>query len=355
MWLVLGAPVRADELATAVYVREDSDQTTVISPHARLAKVLQEGTEVSATYAADVWTSASIDIRASASKPVTEQRDELQLAVKQDWFDLHVLAGYRFSTEPDYTSHGATLAGSYDLAGNAATLSAALRVYGDAVGRSGDPHFSRRQGTYDATFSFTQIIDPQMFVQATYELAHLRGYQASPYRVVGIGDDATGFGCRGAVECLPERVPRARTRHALAVLVRRALGDDLSLGLNYRFYIDDWSVRSHTLLADLGWNLGARSLLSLRYRFYLQSDADFYRRTYPELLASGYRTRDKELSPMSYQRAGVEFEQIAWSAEEGRKLRATLALSGNYYKYDDFVGLDAVQALEVTAAVLLEL
>jgi hypothetical protein len=150
-------------------------------------------------------------------------------------------------------------------------------------------------------------------------------------------------------------VPRTRTRHAFALLARRALGASVSLGLNYRFYIDDWSLTSHTVLGELGWNVGPRSLLSLRYRFYLQSHADFYRRRYVELLPSGYRTRDKELSPMSYHRAGLEYEQIAWSSEDGRKLRATLALSGNYYLYDDFVGLTAVQALEVTAAVLLEL
>jgi hypothetical protein len=354
--LAFARPASADDLATSLYMRQDTDHTTVISPHARLGKQLQEGTQVSASYAADVWTSASIDIRASASKrPVTEQRDELQLALQQDWIDLHMQAGYRFSSEPDYTSHGASISGSYDLAGNAATLSAALHIFGDAVGRSGDPKFSRQQGTYDASLSFTQILDPMMFVSATYELAHLRGYQASPYRFVGIGADATGFGCRGTSECLPERVPRARTRHAFAVLARRAFGEVFSLGLNYRFYIDDWSLSSHTLLAELGWNLGPRSLLALRYRFYTQAHADFYRKRYAELLPSGYRTRDKELSPMSYHRAGLEFEQLAWSSAEGRKLRATLAVSGNYYAYDDFVGLDAVQALEVTAAVLLEL
>jgi hypothetical protein len=354
--LGLARQVRADDLATALYIRQDSDRTTVISPHARLGKVVQEGTQVSATYAADVWTSASVDIQASASKrPVTEQRDELQLGVQQEWMDLHMQAGYRFSSEPDYTSHGLSISGSYDLAGNASTLSAALHVFADAVGRSGDPKFSRQQGTYDASLSFTQIIDPMMFVSATYELAHLRGYQASPYRFVGIGPEATGFGCLGTSECFAERVPRARTRHAFAVLARRAFGEVFSLGLNYRFYIDDWSLSSHTLLAELGWNLGARSLLSLRYRFYTQTHADFYRKRYAELLSSGYRTRDKELSPMNYHRAGLEFEQIAWSSEEGRKLRASLAVSGNFYAYDDFVGLDAVRALEVTAAVLLEL
>ena len=355
--LCLAPHARADELGTALYVRQDTDHTTVISPHVRVDKQVHEGTNVWASYAADVWTSASIDIRASASvRPVSEQRDEIQVGVRQSWLDYSLSGTYRFSTEPDYTSHGATLAGSLDVADNAATLTAALHVFADSVGRSGDPRFARSLGTYDGEFSYTQLIDPSMFVVATYEGAHIQGYQASPYRFVGFGDNATGFGCRGSDVCLPERVPLGRTRHAFAVLARRAFGSMLSIALNYRLYIDDWSLSSHTVLAELGLNLGPNTMLAARYRFYLQGHADFYRARYTGQAGDyEYRTRDKELSPMRYHRFGVELDQSAVVSSSGRKLRGTLAVSGNHYTYDDFVGLKAVTALEITAAVLLEL
>ena len=348
------ARVRADEVSSALYVRTDTDQTTVISPRARGSKNLGDSTRVDVTYAADVWTSASIDIRASASvRPVTEQRDELDLSLGQELEDLHLRASYRFSTEHDYTSHGVTLGAALDLASNASTLDASLHVIGDTVGQAGNPSFSRSLTTIDGSFSFTQVLDPQMWMQLTYELAHNDGYQSSPYRWVGVG--GTGFGCVGAHLCLPERVPSVRTRHAMALVVRRALSNSISAGLTYRYYFDDWSLSSHTLLGELGWNIGEHSLLALRYRFYTQGAAEFYQRTYLSLATDQYRTRDRELSKLVYQRAGAELEHEFLLSEQGAKLAGTLAIGGNFYSYADFVGLSQVTALEVSLGLMLQI
>jgi len=343
---------RADQAAAALYVRTDSDDTTVISPRARGQKRLGEATAVDVTYAADIWTSASVDIRASASvRPVTEQRDELDLGVTTELEDLRLRGGYRFSIEHDYTSHGVSLGGSLDLAQNAATLDLSLRAFGDTVGQSGNPHFARALTTLDAALTFTQVVDPLMFFQLTYELAHNRGYQSSPYRFVGVG--GTGFGCQGATPCLPERVPSLRTRHAFAVLVRRALTDWLSLGLNYRYYLDDWSLGSHTALADVGVNLADSTLLSVRYRFYTQGAASFYLPQYAAIATDQYRTRDRELSELTYHRLGAELERT-FPAGDG-KLGLSLSVSGNWYNYAAFIGLDRVSALEVSAGLRLEI
>lgn len=341
-----------DELAAAIYVRSDDDETTVISPYARAAKKLGDSTAASATYSADVWTSASVDIRASASvRPVTEQRDELDLALMHEIDDLTLSGTYRFSSEHDYLSHGAMLDAAYAFADKAATLSLGLRALFDTVGRAGDPTFSRDLGTLDATLSYTQVLDPMMFVQATYEIAHGSGYQASPYRWVGGG--GTGFGCKEALQCLPEQVPDARTRHALAAMLRRALSDAISLGASYRYYFDDWGLGSHTVLAELGWNLGSAALLSLRYRFYMQSAADFYQPRYTQLTAEAYRTRDRELSGMSFHRIGADLHYDLGLRSDQARLSFALSVGGNFYTYDDFVGLSSAQALEVTAALTL--
>ena len=356
--LVAGAlpsgAARADEVASALYVRTDTDHTTVISPRVRGNKRMGQATTLDVTYAADVWTSASIDIRASASvRPVTEQRDELDVALAHDLQDVRLHGAYRFSTEHDYTSHGGTLGGAVDLANNAATLDASLHVIADSVGQSGNAQFARNLTTLDGSLSYLQVIDPKMLLQLTYELAHNIGYQSSPYRFVGVG--GTGFGCLGASLCLPERVPTKRTRHALALLLRRALSDSISLGLTYRYYFDDWSLGSHTLLAELGWNVGEHTLLSLRYRFYTQGAVDFYQRVYREIEPDQWRTRDRELSKLNYQRAGLDLEHGLFLGDGGARLSGSLSVAGNLYHYADFAGLKQVKALEISAALLLQL
>lgn len=340
--------VRADALASGLYVRSDGDHTTVVSPHARVNKRL-DATSVDVSYAADVWTSASIDIRASASRPVTEQRDELNLAVSHELTDVTLSAGYRYSVEHDYTSHGANAALSYDFAQNNATLAASGYALFDRVGRAGYSGFSEPLATVGGRLSFTQVFDRQMLGQLTYELTHLDGYQASPYRRVGLG--GTGLGCVDAPICLDEHEPSKRNRQAAAAVLRRALSEVFSIGLTYRFVIDDWGLSSHTAALQLNMWVGAASLLSLRYRFYMQSGVNFYRRIYPlDYPRNAYTTRDREQSPMRDQRIGLDWEQKAHVAADF-DLLFTTAVGGYLFDYSQFVGLTSVVALEVTFAI----
>jgi len=344
----------ADELATALYVRSDSDHTTVVSPRARAQRQLDETTEVDATYAADVWTSASIDIRTSASKrPVTEQRDELDVGVTRAFEDVSLHVGYRLSIENDYDSNGLSASASWDFADNAANLTLSVNGIHDVVGHSGDPDFARRLDTLDTRLSFTQVLDPNMFATLTYELAVVDGYQASPYRYVGFG--GTGAGCVDAGRCLPEDMPDARLRHALAATLRRAFGGAFSAGATYRFYFDDWGLQSHTGLIDLGLDAGEHTLLALHYRVYTQGRVDFYRERYPEWSPSiGHTTHDRELSTSASHRVGLDLEQTI-GFEDGRELSMSIDVAGAQFYYYEFVGLESVHALEVTTALVLTL
>lgn len=349
--LLSALPVRADTLASGVYVRTDSDRTTVVSPHARVSKRILDATEVDVTYAADIWTSASIDVRTSASLPVQEQRDELDVGVAHEWTDLKLSAGYRYSVENDYLSHGASAGAQYAFANNNATLALDAHVLFDTVGRAGAPRFSEALTTGSARLTFTQVLDPQMLAQLTYEIGRAEGYQASPYRKVGLG--GSGFGCVDATFCLDEHEPGSRTRHAVAAELRRAFGDALSADATYRFIVDDWGLTSHTALLQLAWLAGDNSVLSLRYRFYLQSGVRFYERRYPAQLSAGaYTTRDREQSPMHDQRVGLDWEQRA-QLDEDLALSVVLAAGGSVFDYSQFVGLSQVYALELTLALAL--
>lgn len=346
---------RADELASALYVRTDSDSTTVVSPRVRAKHALSEETQIEATYAVDVWSSASIDIRTSASvRAVTEQRDELDVGISHELEDLSLHAGYRLSIENDYDSNGVNASGAYSFAENAATLTLSVSGIHDVVGRSGDERFERRLDTVNTRLSFTQVVDPEMFFDVAYELAVLDGYQSSPYRYVGIG--GTGYGCERATFCLAEHVPSSRLRHAFVLSARRALSEAISIGAQYRYYLDDWSLDSHTLIGDLGWNAGERTLLDLHFRYYTQSQVDFYDARYATMPADGaYVTHDRELSAMSAERLGLDLEQRIALGDDSQELSLSLDVAGALFQYDDFVGLRSVSALELTVAGVLKL
>ncbi|MET0386419.1 MAG: DUF3570 domain-containing protein [Polyangiales bacterium] len=359
-WVVvvaLASAASAQEVANAVYVRSDSNQTVVVAPRVRVQAPVSEATRVSAIYAADVWTSASIDIMASASKkPVTEQRDELDVSVDHAWEDVTLTAAYRLSIEPDYVSHGGSGGFSYDFAQNNSTLAVGVSGSADRVGRAGDPQFSRDAGTLGARVSFTQVLGVGTLVQLMYEWSRGSGYQASPYRYVAIGQGGactvtSGAGAPSAL-CVPETTPGKRLRHAFGLELRHALSEVVSLRLAYRLYADDWGVLSHTARGELAWALDPDTILAARFRFYTQRAADFYRSYYAQ--PAVYVTRDKELSPLSSSRAGLELDR-AWQLAGGHVLTSTVSVGAIYYDYRDFPLLDHIVALEINAGLVFAL
>jgi hypothetical protein len=356
--LLLLLSARAEEAnpttaSASVYVRTDSDHTTVVTPRVHAATNVTERTRVDVVYTADVWSSASIDIRTSASKVVTEQRDEIDASVEHAFPDLTLGASYRYSKELDYESHGGALGGTYDFADKAASLSLTARAYFDQVGRAGDPDFQRAASTVSARLAFTQVIDRKTFAQVAYEPARQEGYLSSPYRYVRIAMDRGQIPstCVYPVKmCVLENNPGTRVRHALSIAVRHALSAPFSIGATYRFYVDDWSVLSNTASADVAWMPSERWLLALGYRFYHQSAASHYKPFYLAAPMPEHFTSDKELTTLSSQRIELEVSR-SWQLDElGTELRTVLLLAPSYFTYDDFLPLDHITALDATIA-----
>jgi hypothetical protein len=68
-----------------------------------------------------------------------------------------------------------------------------------------------------------------------------------------------------------------RSRQALAGLIKHHFGWSV-LNLSYRYYRDDWGVRSHTGELRLRWGVGGSGFLEPQLRYYKQTAAGFYRR-----------------------------------------------------------------------------
>ncbi|HKU43702.1 MAG TPA: DUF3570 domain-containing protein [Polyangiales bacterium] len=343
----------AQEAGAAVYVRSESDDTLVVAPRARVQSPAFADTKVTAVYAADIWTSASIDIRTSASRvPVTEQRDELDLSVDHELEDVTLTAAYRFSHEPDYVSNGGSGGFSYDFASNNSTIALGLSGSADQVGRAGYPEFAEDSSTLGARLSFTQVLGVGTVGQVMYEISRAGGYLASPYRRVAIGEGSctSGTGENGLSPlCTPEVVPDERVRHAAAVELRQLLSDAWSAGAGYRFYTDSWGVRSHTARAELALVPEDDTILALRYRFYVQGPADFYQAHYT--VPEAYVTSDKELSPLSSHRIALELDRV-WRFGSDRTLSSVFSAATSFYRYTDFPPLQRMNALEFNVALV---
>jgi hypothetical protein len=348
------------QTSASVYVRSDTDQTTVISPRVQARAPITESTSAEIVYAVDVWTSASVDIRTSASKAVTEQRDEINASVTQEIPDMRFTGSYRFSTEPDYKSHTAGLGIERDFADKNTVIGASGSLGFDTVGHVNEPDFEEHVRAIGARLSGTQLIDPSMFVQLEYELGHASGYQASPYRFIGIGSDNStckvdAEDVEDPVYCPRETNPELRVRHAVALRARRAIVDFLSVGAEYRFYLDSWDVQSNTIGADVAVLPVEHTSLALRYRFYTQTAASHYRKRYEELRDDRLYTRDKELSPLTSHKVALDAEQTFVMDARGRTLRALLSIGPVFYAYSDHPLIESITAIDATLSLVLDL
>ncbi|MDH5492684.1 MAG: DUF3570 domain-containing protein, partial [Myxococcales bacterium] len=322
--------------------------TFVLTPRVRArAALLGERTHLDIAYAADIWTSASIDIRTAATSAVTEERDEIELGLDHELPDLTLRLGYRFSHEPDYVSNTVSASASLALAEKSSTVDARLFFAFDRIGRSGELELPEGQQSLGLRLAFTQIVDPLTLLHFVYEGSRASGYQSSPYRFVGIGGDGL---CGGAaLLCIPEVHPDLRWRHAGVVRGRRALGESGSLGLGYRLYADSWGLWGHTLQLAGAWLPSSTATLTLRYRMHRQSGATFYRGRYAfeDLDQQPYFTRDRELGGMWSHRLSLALEKEVEVSSAGTPLLLTFSIAGTDFVYDDFAGLGEVMALDL--------
>jgi hypothetical protein len=159
---------------------------------------------------------------------------------------------------------------------------------------------------------------------------------ADPYRTVRyLAPTAPGGYSRQ-----PERVPDQRSSDALTLRGRYTLAGDSGLGLDYRYYKDNWGIAAHTVEAQYLYPLGEALLLEAQLRHHRQEGAYFHQ----DLLASrgaatGFYTRNPALSALQATGASLGFQwkflQSRWKVIDGGTLFGRL--EHRRQRYDDYL------------------
>ncbi len=285
-----------------ISVYTDSDRTTIVSPFVSADAPVGDGT-VSAGYTADIITTASVDIRTMASpKIVHDTRHQMSLGYSQKVNDTTLAAGYVFSEENDYLSHGGNIGVTQDLFEKNVTLALNAGYEHNLVWRAGDFPGAKPFDVFTLGAVYTQVLGPRVIGSLSYDLIYGYGFQASPYRYVFISAPSAPEGVAAA---LPETDPPLRVRHALTGKIAQSLSDSVAVQGDYRFYTDSWGVTAHTASARLILEPGSAWTIRVMARGYIQQGASFYQPVYTE--------------PLEYMTAGRELCNL-WSVLGGLKL-----------------------------------
>ena len=178
-----------------------------------------------------------------------------------------------FSTEHDYTSKTVTGQISWPFAKKNTIVQL-------GIVRSWDTLFPDTR-TWEknkdvVTFSggLTQVLSTRAIAQVDASYSTHKGFLSDPYQVVRVTDGDT-------FRTLESRSPDSRIRKAVGVRLNYKMTRLSALQLGYRYYWDDWEIKSHTIHTMLQKHLMEKNVtMGIGWRYYTQSKAYFFQESY---------------------------------------------------------------------------
>jgi hypothetical protein len=303
---LVGAPALAgvlpEDRADVLVHRYQGGGMTISGPSVLVRKKVGDNFSLSANYYEDMISSASIDVKLSAS-PYKENR-------KQEGFSVDYLhgkstytAGYIHSKEPDYTSNTAYYSISQDMFGDLTTVTMSYRrgwdnVFRDikdpATGRlRNDPTFHEQADHRGYSLALSQILTRNAILNLNYEALTDQGYLANPYRKIRYFDPAV----TGKDFTLADQIyPGTRTSNAASAAFKYFLPYRAAVTGQYRYFRDTWGIVGHTAELDYTQPAFAHWIFDTSIRFYRQNAATFYSDLFPRANYSNFMARDRELA-----------------------------------------------------------
>ncbi|HSY06701.1 MAG TPA: DUF3570 domain-containing protein [Steroidobacteraceae bacterium] len=272
---------------------------TVAGPEVLVRKKVSDNLSLSAGYYEDMISSASIDVKLSAS-PYHETRKQENAGFDYLHGKTTYSAGYIHSREPDYIADTTYYSVSQDMFGDLTTLTLGYRRGWDQVFRDikdpdgvivNDPTFHQRADHRGYSLSLSQILTRNAILNFNYELLSDQGYLANPYRKIRyLSPGGLGF-------TLADQVyPNTRTSNAASLQWKYYLPWRAALTAQYRFFRDTWGIIAHTGELDYTLPVYKRWVFDGSLRYYQQTHADFYSDLFPRANYQNFMARDRELA-----------------------------------------------------------
>ena len=335
--------VLPEDRADVLWHDYNGGDITVSGPEVLVRKKVGDNLSLSAGYYEDMISSASIDVKLSAS-PYHEVRKQ-----ENAGFDfLHgkttYSAGYIHSREPDYIADTSYYSVSQDMFGDLTTVTMGYRRGWDQIFRDiktpdgvieNDPTFHERADHWGYSFGLSQILTRNLLATLNYEIDTDQGYLANPYRQIRYqSGGGAGF------TLAPQIYPDTRTSNAASVLLKYYLPWRATLTGSYRFYHDTWNVTGSTIEADYTLPVWKSWIFDGSLRYYTQTHASFFSDLFPYANYSNFMARDRELAAFDSVTVGVgatyqfEVPQVPWIHKSTANIRYD-RLMINYKDYRD--------------------
>ncbi|HSB94749.1 MAG TPA: DUF3570 domain-containing protein, partial [Flavitalea sp.] len=250
----------------------------------------------------DHYTSASSDsidphTLSSASSADTRFYPSAAYSIRNPKNGFTYGGSLSFSSEYDYTSIGAGIQLAKSSKDNNRELSANLQAYIDRwkvilpielrdYTQEGSNEGYKPRNSYSASFTYSQVINPKLQLALIMDLITQQGLLSTPFHRVYLDTH----------EVTTEKLPDSRFKVPVAIRANYFMTDRIILRSYYRFYSDNWGMRSNTFNLEMPVKITPYFSLTPFYRFYNQGAATYFAGKFEHDATDVYHTSDYDLS-----------------------------------------------------------
>ncbi len=262
----------------------------------------------------DHYTSASsdqIDLKANSSASHSDTRvyPSVSWSVENEKKGTGFGLGVSTSLEFDYTSLGANIYYSAKTKNRNGEFTAKFQTYLDKVtlimpvelranpNETEHDYPTTGRNTYAGSLSWSQVINQRLQIMFLADLVQQNGYLSLPFHRVYFKDASVH----------QENLPDSRKKLPLGFRANYFAGDKLIIRAYYRFYTDDWGIRSHTADIETPVKITPFFSISPFYRFYSQTAISYFAPYQQHTAADHYYTSNYDYSAFTSHFFGVGF------------------------------------------------
>jgi hypothetical protein len=278
----------------------------------------------------DTYTSASsdmIDPTTTTSQSYTDQRyyPSVFYSVSNPKTGNTIGGNLSYSQEWDYKSYGGGLNFTKSFNENNTEIGIKANVFLDKwwiilpdelrnTYRDGYPSGSRGRfkeldvkprNSFNLSVALSQIINERLQVSLIVEPNMQKGQLATPYQRVY-------FNTPDSVRV--EKLPSQRWKLPIGVRANYFFGDNVIGRAFYRFYIDEWGLKAHTLELEAPIKINPFLSIAPNYRYYRQNGVSYFAPINQHSLTNEFYTSDYDLSKLQSHSFGAN---VRWKPING--------------------------------------
>lgn len=180
-------------------------------------------------------------------------------------------------------------------------LDAGLFFYNTITGNENyNPLYQQFDGlgrnSYAMGLNLSQILTKNMQGSLAIDVIQQKGLLSTPFQRVYFSDVAASFIENFHLADSNEKLPNTRIKIALGGRLNYYINEFLVLRTFYRYYTDDWGIKSHTASVELPIKITTKFTLYPSYRFYKQTGATYFAPYNTHLSSQEFYTSDYDLA-----------------------------------------------------------